>query len=155
MNPGTFTQLYIHCVFAPKPGPSYLHTSIRERVFEYLSGTITRLSHKAIIVNGMGDHVHILFGLNPKLSIADTIKEIKRGSSRMVNENLLLPHGHFEWQRGYGAFSVSRSNLDRVYHYVADQQEHHGKKTFQEEYIGLLQRHHIPFDERYLFDFGK
>jgi len=101
------------------------------------------------------DHVHILFGLNPKRSISDTIKEIKRGSSLMVNENQLLAPGHFEWQRGYGAFSVSRSNLDKVYHYVADQEEHHRKRTFQEEYIGLLNQHNIPFDGRYLFDFGE
>ena len=153
MNPGTFTQMYIHLVFAPRRGHSFLHESIRDEVFKYISGIITELEHKSIIVNGMGDHVHVFLGLNPKLSVSDTVKEIKRASSRMINEQELLGQGHFEWQHGYGGFSVSRSNLDKVYHYIADQEEHHRKKSFQEEYVGLLKRHHIPFDERYLFEF--
>jgi len=152
MKPGAFTQMYVHLVFAVKHRENVLLKSIRPRVFEYMSGIITSLGHKSIIINGVSDHVHILFGLNPAKSISDTVHDIKRGSSLFINENKLLP-GKFYWQEGYGAFTYSRSDIDNVYRYIENQEIHHAKKTFQKEYISILKKYEIEYDSRFLFEF--
>jgi len=138
MKPGTFTQLYIQFVFAVKNRDAVLSNRIRKRVFEYISGIITNMQHKSIIVNGVSSHVHILIGLNPSKSISDTVKEIKRSSSVFINSEKLCA-GKFEWQEGYGAFTYSRSQLDYVYKYILNQEEHHKKKPFKEEYIDFFE----------------
>jgi putative transposase len=117
MKPGAYTQLYVHVVFAVKHREHILIKRIRPRVLEYISGIITSLGHKSIIVNGVSDHVHILFGLNPSKSISDTVHDIKRGSSLFININMFLP-GRFCWQEGYGAFTCSRSEIGNVYRYI-------------------------------------
>lgn len=152
MKPGTFTQLYIHLVFAVKYREALLTKKIRGRIFEYMSGIITDLNHKSIIVNGVSDHVHILLGLNPSKSISDTIHDIKRSSSLFINEQKLCK-GNFAWQEGYGGFSYSRSQLNSVYNYILNQEKHHQKKTFKEEYIKMLKSFEIEYNEKYLFDF--
>ena len=152
MKPGSFTQLYVQLVFAVKYRQALLHKNIRERVFKYMSGIISEMKHKSIIVNGISNHVHILIGLNPSLSISDTIHDIKRSSSLFINKEKLCL-GKFAWQEGYGAFSYSRSCLDNIYNYILNQEKHHKKKTFREEYIQFLKEYNIEFDERFLFDF--
>ena len=152
MKPGVFTQLYIHLVFSPKYRERLLRKEIRSEVFSYISGIITNKGHKSIIVNGVIDHVHILMGLNPKESISDIVGSIKRDSSTFINvKKMFLSKLH--WQDGYGAFSYSRSQLDAVYKYIQNQEEHHKKRTFKEEYTELLNKFEVQYDERYLFEF--
>src|SRR5450759_963397 len=134
MKPGTFTQMYVQFVFAVKNRDAVLTKDIRKRVFEYMSGIITNLKHKSIIVNGTSNHVHILFGLNPSISVSDTVHDIKRSSSLFINNEKLCT-GRFSWQEGYGGFTYSRSQISDVYNYIENQESHHKKRTFREEYI--------------------
>jgi len=152
MKPGVFTQLYIHLVFAPKFRDRLLKKEIRAEVFSYISGIITKRKNKSIIINGMEDHVHILIGLNPSDSISDIVGTVKKSSSAFINEKGWF-RGKFHWQDGYGAFSYGRSQLDHVYRYIKNQEIHHRKRTFREEYIELLKRFEIEYDEKYLFKF--
>jgi len=100
----------------------------------------------------MPDHIHILIGLNPKMSISDTVADLKRSSSLFINSNNWLP-GKFQWQDGYGAFSYGRSQLDSIYHYIENQEDHHKGKTFREEYQDILRKFEVEFEEQYLFKF--
>jgi len=152
MKPGVYTQLYVQLVFAVKNRDAVLHKAIRQRVFEYMSGILKDLKHKSIIINGVSDHVHILYGENPTKCISDTVHDIKRSSSIFINDEKMC-HGRFSWQDGYGAFTYSRSQLDDIYRYIQNQEEHHKKKTFREEYIQFLQKFEIEYDEQFLFDF--
>jgi putative transposase len=152
MTSETFTQLYIHLVFAVKYREHVLHKGIRNRVYEYMSGIIRNQKHKSIIINGMPDHVHILLGLNPSVSISETVQFLKRNSSLFINSEKLCM-GRFAWQPGYGAFSYSRSQLENVYHYIENQEIHHKMKSFREEYLEFLKRFQIKYDRKYLFEF--
>ncbi len=144
--------MYVQLVFAVSRREKILNKTIRPRVFEYISGIITGMRHKSIIVNGVDDHIHLLIGLNPNKSVSDTVHDIKRNSSLFINENKLLP-GHFSWQEGYGAFTYSRSEIDSVYQYILNQEAHHIKKSFRKEYKSMLDKYEIDYDERYLFEF--
>lgn len=152
MKPGTFTQIYIQLVFSPKHRDRLLLEHLRPRIFEYLSGITTNLGHKSILINGVSDHVHLFLGLNPKVSISETVKELKRSSSIFINNERFYP-GKFEWQEGYGGFSYSKSQVGSVYHYIENQEKHHQKKTFKEEYLAFLNKYEVEFEEQYLFEF--
>lgn len=152
MKPGTFTQIYIQLVFCPKHRDRLLVEKIRLRVFEYLSGITTNLGHKSIIINGVSDHVHLFLGFNPKISISETVKELKRSSSIFINEQRFFP-GKFEWQEGFGGFSYGKSQIENVYEYIKNQEKHHKKRTFREEYLEFLKKYEIEFEEQYLFEF--
>ncbi len=152
MKPGVYTQLYIQIVFAVKNRKALLHKDIRPRVFEYISGIITGMNHKAIIVNGVSNHIHVFMGWNPVKSISETVYEIKRSSSLFIN-NERLCKSKFSWQEGYGAFSYEKSLVEIVYNYILNQEAHHKKLTFREEYIQFLEKFEIEYDERFLFDF--
>jgi REP element-mobilizing transposase RayT len=151
MKPGTFTQMYIQLVFAVKNREALLHKNIRNKVFEYMSGIITGMNHKSIIVNGMSDHVHILLGLNPSKSVSETVYTIKRSSSLFINKEKLC-RGKFAWQEGYGGFSYGRSQLDAVYNYILNQEKQHQKTSFREEYMQFLKEFEVAYDKRFLFD---
>jgi len=152
MKPGVFTQLYTHLVFSPKYRERLLKKEIRPEVFSYISGIITNRKHKSIIINGMLDHIHILIGLNPNDKISDLVGTIKKSSSTFINEMGWF-RGKFHWQDGYGAFSYGKSQLDDIYNYIKNQEIHHKKRTFREEYVELLKRFEIEYDEKYLFEF--
>ena len=152
MKPGAYTQNYVHLVFAVKHREAALSKDIREKVFSYISGVITSLKHKSIIVGGVSDHIHILIGLNPNVSISATVRDIKRASSTFINEEKLCKR-KFYWQEGYASFTYSRSQLDRVFHYIKNQERHHEKKRFKTEYIQFLKKYEIDYNERYLFIF--
>jgi putative transposase len=152
MKPGCFTQMYLHLVFAVNFREALLTKNIRYRVFEYMSGIVTNLKHKSIIVNGVSDHVHILLGLHPTVSVSDTVHELKRSSSIFISDEKLCPH-RFSWQDGYGGFTYSRSQLNNVYRYIENQETHHRKKTFRDEYLELLKKFEIEYDSRFLFNF--
>jgi putative transposase len=148
---GTFSQIYIQAVFAVKGRENLLQKSWRDDVFKYMSGIIKGKNHKPIIVNGVADHVHLFIGLRPAMAISDLIRDIKNNSTNYINKRGLIP-GSFAWQDGYGAFSYSHSQLNNVYQYILNQEEHHRKKTFREEYLAMLDEFEIPHDEKYLFD---
>ena len=152
MKPGTFTQLYVQLIFAVKNREAVLYKNIRNRIFEYMSGIISNMGHKSIIINGVSDHVHLLIGINPNISISETVHDIKRNSSIFIN-NENLCNGKFSWQDGYGGFTYSRSQLNSVYRYISNQEVHHTKKTFKEEYFDFLKKFEIDFDVRFLFEF--
>jgi REP element-mobilizing transposase RayT len=152
MKPGTYTQNYVHLVFAVKYREALLTVEIRDKVFSYISGVLTSLRHKAIAVDGVADHVHIFFGLHPDVSISATVRDIKRASSTYINEEKLI-RKKFGWQEGYGSFTYSKSHVSRVYHYIKNQKRHHQKKTFREEYLEFLRKYEVDYDERYLFIF--
>lgn len=152
MKPGTFTQQYVQIVFAVKNRDAALHKGIRNRVFEYISGIITEMKHKSIIVNGVSDHVHILIGLNPAISISDTVHDIKRSSSLFINKEKLCM-GKFAWQEGYGSFTYSRSQMEHVYKYIQNQEKHHERLSFKEEYVQFLKKFEIDYNEHFLFEF--
>ena len=147
----TYSQIYIQYVFAVKERVNLLKRPWRDEVFKYISGIIKGKNQKAIIVNGMADHVHAFVGLKPAMPVSDLIRDIKNNSTKFINEQKFLK-GKFEWQEGYGAFSYSHSQMNHVYQYIANQEEHHRKKTFKEEYFDFLEKFEIEYDEKYLFE---
>jgi putative transposase len=114
-----------------------------------MSGILTNQRHKSIIINGISNHVHILFGLNPSISVSDTVHEIKRSSSLFINKQKLCPE-RFSWQEGYGAFTYSRSQLNDLYKYIENQENHHKNRTFRDEYIDYLNTNGMEFNEEFL-----
>ena len=144
--------MYVQVVFAVKNRNALLNKKIRNKVFGYMSSIISGLQHKSIIVNGVSDHVHIFFGLNPSKSISDLVHEVKRSTTLFINKEKLCPY-KFAWQEGYGGFTYSRSQVNDVYQYILNQEEHHKKTTFKDEYILHLKKFEIDFDERFLFNF--
>lgn len=152
MKPGTFTQIYLQLVFSPKHRDRLLIKKFRPRIFEYLSGIAANLGHKTIIINGVSDHVHLFLGFNPKISVSETVKELKRSSGIFINEQRFFS-GRFEWQEGYGSFSYGRSQIEKVYEYIKNQEKHHKKRSFREEYLDFLRKYEIEFEEKYLFEF--
>ncbi|QEC77438.1 IS200/IS605 family transposase [Mucilaginibacter ginsenosidivorax] len=146
----TYTQLYIHFVFAVKFRASLISEKWDERLRLYMTAIVQNNGHKMIAINNMPDHVHLLIGLNPKQAIADLMRVLKSDSSEWVNKENLTA-GKFQWQDGYGAFSHSKSEVDRVVKYILNQKKHHNEKTFLTEYRQLLKRFDIPYDEQYIF----
>lgn len=148
----TYTQLNIHVVFTVKRKSNVLTDDFINRLFEYISGILTNLQQYPLAVGGYKDHVHIFFELNPKDSLSNIVQKVKGNSSRWINENGFVS-GFFEWQRGYGAFSYSKSQRNNVIRYIMRQKEHHSAKTFKEEYFEILKQFNIRFEDKYMFDF--
>lgn len=148
---GTFSQIYIQYVFAVKGRENLLQKPWRDEVFKYIAGIIKEKNQKAIIVNGVTDHVHVFVGLKPSMNISDLVRDIKNNSSKFINEQRFLK-GKFSWQEGYGAFSYAHSQIESVYQYILKQEEQHMKKTFKEEYLDFLQKFKIDYSEKYLFE---
>lgn len=148
---GTYTQLYVQIVFAVKGRENLISQSWREELFKYIAGIISGKDQKCIIVNGAADHVHCFIGLKPTMTVSDLVRDIKNNSSRYINERKFVT-GKFQWQEGYGAFSYAHSQLDQVYNYILNQEEHHRKKTFREEYQEMLSKFQIEHKPEYLFE---
>jgi REP element-mobilizing transposase RayT len=146
----TFTQIHIHAIFAVQNRISIISKTWEDRLYQYITGIIQNQNHKLLSINGMPDHIHILFGMRPTQSLSDLMQDIKGDSSRWINENKFVP-GKFSWQEGYGAFSYSKSQLSAVADYIENQKQHHKKKTFLEEYKKILNDFKIEYDERYIF----
>ena len=117
---------------------------------KYITGIVQHYNHKIVAINAMPDHVHVLIGMRPTQTVSDLMQDIKSGSSKWINESKLVK-GKFEWQEGYGAFSYSSSQIDDVVKYIENQEEHHRKRTFREEYVDFLQKFKVDYDERYVF----
>ena len=146
----TYTQIHIHFVFAVKYREATIYKSWKEDLYKYITGITQNNGHKMISINGMPDHIHTLIGVRPNQSISDLMKEIKGHSSKWINENKLI-NTKFEWQEGYGAFSYSKSQLKPIIEYIENQELHHQKRTFIEEYKSFLTNFEVEFDERFIF----
>ena len=147
----TYTQLYFHIVFAVKGRSNYISEQWKDELYKYISGIIANKNQKLMIVNGMPNHIHLLIGTKPNCNLSDLIRDIKANSSKWINEKKFT-NFHFEWQTGFGAFTVSQSVVPNVIEYIKNQEEHHRKKTFKEEYVEFLKAYQIDFKDEYLFD---
>ena len=148
---GTFSQLYIQTVFAVKGRENLIDKKWRDELCKYISGIIKGKNQKSIIVNGVSDHIHCFVGLKPSMSISDLMRDVKNNSSKFINDKGFVK-GKFSWQEGYGAFSYSHSQIEQVYNYILNQELHHHKKTFKEEYLEFLTKYEIDYKTEYLFD---
>jgi putative transposase len=147
--PHTFIHMAVHVVFGTKDRIPSIAPEMKAPLYAYIGGIIRELNAKPLKINGTGDHVHLLIGLPAPLSLAELVRVLKTNSSRWAHEKW-PDHPRFGWQQGYGAFSVSRSSIEDVEAYIDRQEEHHRKLTFQDEFVALLKKHGIPYDERYL-----
>lgn len=149
--PGTFSQIYIQIVFAVKGRENLIAGEWKEELNKYIAGIIKGKDQKSIIVNGMPDHIHAFAGLRPSASVSDLVRDIKSNSTNFINERKLVKN-KFSWQEGFGAFSYSHSHIDNVYNYILNQEQHHKRRTFREEYLSFLKKFDVPYDEKYLFE---
>jgi REP element-mobilizing transposase RayT len=148
----TFSQIYLQFVFAVKARRSLIARANKEELHKYITGLVRKRNSKMLAVHCMPDHAHLFVGFKPTMSIADFIKEIKVKSNEFINDKKWI-RGNFSWQEGYGVFSYSHSHIDGVIKYIMNQEAHHRTKTFKEEYHKLLEKFHVPFEEKYLFEF--
>ena len=150
--PNTYSQILIHVVFCVKGRAHLIDKKWRKELHSYISGIITAKGQKSIIVNGVENHVHCFIGLKPSMSLSELIREVKNNSSKFINEKQFVK-SKFQWQEGFGAFSYATSQVKNVYNYILNQEEHHKKSSFKQEYLDLLETYEVDYDEKYLFDF--
>ena len=146
----TYTQIYIHLIFAVKNRESLISEEIEEELYKMLTTILQNNKHSIIAIGGMPDHVHIFFGMHPNEALSHLVKELKTATSAWINGQHKL-ETHFAWQQGFGAFSYSRSQINAVANYVRGQKQHHVKTSFREEYLKILQSFGIDYDEKYVF----
>ncbi|MEO6301527.1 MAG: IS200/IS605 family transposase [Bacteroidia bacterium] len=146
----TYSQIYIQFIFSVKYRDGVIHKSWKDELYKYITGIVKNNGHKMICINGMPDHIHILIGVKPSQSISELLKDIKANSSKWINEKRFVK-GKFEWQEGYGAFSYSQSQLKDVIAYIENQEDHHKKKNFKEEYIDFLEKFEVTYEEKFIF----
>ncbi len=147
----TYTQLYIHLIFAVKGRQSIIPKQHKEELHKYITGIIDSKNQTIIQINSMPDHVHILVGITPDIAISDLVRDIKANSSKFINRQRWRA-GRFEWQEGFAAFSYAHSQLNTVARYIRNQETHHARQTFREEYIAFLKRFDVPYNPKYVFD---
>lgn len=148
----TYSQLNVHCIFAVKGREKIIANNFRDDLHRYLSGILKNDGSFPLAVNGWLDHVHAFFELPVTMAVSDQMRMLKATSSKWINDSKLVK-GKFSWQEGYGAFSYSRSQRDSVIQYIIKQEEHHRNQTFREEYLDLLRKFEIPFEDKYVFEF--
>ena len=148
----TYSQAYFHLIFSPKNRNSLIHKEWKGELEKYISGIIQNNGHKLLAIGAMPDHIHIFIGYNLNKTIPDLVENIKTSSNAWIKHNKLSKF-KFEWQKGYGAFTHSNSNIDTVVNYVLNQEKHHERKSFKKEYLEMLQKNNITYNDNYLFDF--
>lgn len=148
--PQSFACLHYHIVFSTKERRPTIDPEIQPRLYDYIGGIVRRHDGSLLAAGGTDDHIHLLAGIHRTQAVADAVREIKSNSSKWVHETF-PDRGSFGWQDGYGAFSISWSNIDAVKAYIAGQEEHHRERSFQDEFVALLRRHDIAFDEQYIW----
>ena len=148
----TYTQCYFHLVFSPKNRDALIGKTWKDELEKYITGIVQARKHKLLAISAMKDHVHILIGYNVSELIPDLVSEIKTSTNQWINERKFSPF-KFDWQKGYGAFTHSRSQIDDVVKYIINQEEHHKKRPFREEYLEILRKNDIKFEDQYLFEF--
>jgi putative transposase len=150
--PNTYSQITIQLVFAVKGNCSYILPTFKETLHKYITGIIANQGQKLLAINSVYNHTHILIGQSPSICLSDLVREIKSESSRFINEQKLTPY-KFYWQEGFGAFSYSKSQREIVIRYIQNQERHHKKQSFKDEYMYFLKKFEVDFDEKYLFEF--
>ncbi len=146
----TYTQIHIQSVFAVKTRIGLIQPIWKDELYKYITGIVQAYDHKVLAINGMPDHVHLFFGMRPTQSLSDLMQVAKGSSSKWINDRRFIK-GKFEWQEGYGAFSYGKSQASDVITYIQNQEIHHQKKNFLDEYNDLLEKFEVDFDERYVF----
>jgi REP element-mobilizing transposase RayT len=147
----TYTQIYIHVVFAVKGRENLIRGEFKDELYKYITRIVTNKNQKLIAINGMPDHIHIMVGLKPEQALSDLVRDIKANSTAFIKERKWVK-GKFCWQERFGAFSYSRSQLTTVIRYIQNQEKHHSKKTFKEEYLEMLEKFNVEYDSKYLFE---
>ena len=150
--PNTYTQLYIHIVFAVKARQHFITEPYREAIQKYISGIISNKNQKLYAIFCMPDHAHIFVSIQPNINVSDLVRDIKSNSTIWIKSSFLVLKS-FAWQEGFGAFSYSKSHADNVINYIINQPNHHKRKTFKEEYVEFLDAFNISYDNKYLFEF--
>ena len=150
--PNTYSKLHVQIIFAVKGRYNFIQNEWRYELYKYISGIINGKSQKLYSIGGMPDHIHLLIGYKPSVSISDLVRDIKSNSSAFVNRKMFIDK-KFQWQSGFGAFSYGQSQVSDVIRYIENQQEHHKHQTFKEEYIQFLKKFTIEYDSDYLFEF--
>jgi putative transposase len=146
----TYTQLYVHFVFAVKYREAVIAPEWEDRLHRYITGIVKGNGHKLLAINSVSDHLHLLIGLNPTQSISELMRTVKGDSSEYVNKERFTSR-KFQWQEGYGAFSNSKSHVDAVIKYILNQKEHHKKASFRDEFLKILNEYKVEYDEKYVF----
>jgi REP element-mobilizing transposase RayT len=146
----TYTQIHLQVIFAVKKRTGLIQKEWKDELYKYITGIIQAQDHKLLAINGMPDHLHVFFGMRPIQSLSDLMQDIKQDSSTWINKKKFIKE-KFEWQQGFGAFSYSKSQASRVIAYVQNQEVHHRKITFLDEYKKFLEKFGIDYDERYIF----
>lgn len=146
----TYTQIYIHVVFTVEGRQSLIRRENKQELHKYITGIVQDKGQKMIAINSMPDHVHILMGIKPNIALSDLVRDIKSNSSKFINERNWVM-GKFGWQEGFGAFSYSHSQLNTVAGYIKNQEEHHSRKSFKDEYLEILRKFNIEYDSKYVF----
>jgi putative transposase len=148
---GTYNKLYYHIVFSTKNRQPFISPSLEDELYKYISGVLRGIGGSCIEINGMQDHIHFLTILPPKIAVSDALRDIKANSSKWIHETK-PEQAAFAWQDGFAAFTVSKSQVEPVREYNLDQKQHHAQRDFKSELLGLLERHEIEYDERYIWD---
>ena len=146
----TYTQIYIQIIFAVEGRQNLIQPEHNDELQKYITGIVSGQKQKLLAINNVPDHVHMLVGLKPDLSLSELVRDVKANSSRFIKDKKWVA-GRFSWQEGFGAFSYSRSQLDTVIRYIQNQQTHHARRSFREEYLQLLRRFGVEYDERFIF----
>ncbi len=147
--PNTYTQLYVHYIFAVQNRISLISSKWKENLYKYINGIVIQQGHKPFAINGMPDHIHVLVSMSPTQAPSDLMFDVKRSSSLWINEQKYVA-GKFSWQEGFGAFSYGKSQIPSIVNYIDNQEIHHKKQTFYEEYLDFLKLYEVEFDERYV-----
>ena len=148
----TYTQIYIQVVFAVSARANLLLPEYKEEINRFITGIVSGQGQKLIAINGMPDHLHLLVGLRPDMALSALVREVKAGSSKFINQKRWF-RGRFSWQEGFGAFSYAHSQLGAVVKYIRNQELHHSRTSFRDEYMTLLRKFDVAFDRKYVFDF--
>ncbi|RRO18452.1 IS200/IS605 family transposase [Flavobacteriaceae bacterium 14752] len=147
----TYTQLYFHVVFTVKYRQNLIRKDWEDELYKYITGIVSSQNQKMMIINGIPNHIHMLIGTKPNCNLSDLVRDIKANSSKWINSKKLV-NTRFEWQSGFGAFTVGHSQVKRVVNYIKNQEKHHQRKSFKEEYIEFLKTNAVDYDEKYVFD---
>jgi len=146
----TYSQIYIQVVFAVQGRPNVIPEQNKEELHKYMTGIVRERDQKLLAVHCMPDHTHILIGLRPSMALSDLVRDVKNGSTNFINRSGWVM-GRFSWQEGFGAFSYGHSQLKRIMDYIRDQERHHARNSFRDEYRRFLKRYEIEHDEKYIF----
>jgi REP element-mobilizing transposase RayT len=147
----TYSQIYLQIVFSVKGRQNLISKNWKEELYKYICGIVNGKEQKVYAIGGVADHIHILVSIKPTIALSDLVRDIKANSSKWINEKGFIK-GKFQWQEGFGAFSYAHSQLDIIIAYINNQEQHHLKKTFRDEYTELLQKIDVQCDENYLFE---